>query len=139
MKKNAASFNERKLAIIGIVGVTASALIVGLFNPTTAGFFPVCPLHAATGLNCPGCGLTRGFHALFNGDFTQALQYNAALPIFALVFLYLFASMVAVAVRGRGLKLNILKPGLLWAFLIVTVVFGIVRNISVYPFTLLSP
>ncbi len=130
---------ERLLASAGILAVISASILVKTFNPTTAGFFPVCPLHSMTGLNCPGCGLTRGFHALFNGDIVQALHFNAVLPIYALLFLYLFASMVSVAVRGRGLSTKVFKPNFLFVFLIIAVVFGIVRNLPFYPFTFLSP
>jgi hypothetical protein len=36
----------------------------------------LCPLHAATGLPCPGCGVTRGVSALAQGDLSFALGAN---------------------------------------------------------------
>lgn len=133
------SVTERVLAGAGILAASAGAFVVGYFNPVTAGFFPVCPLFAATGLSCPGCGLTRGFHALFHGDFLDALQFNALLPVYALVFTYLFVSMLSIAARGRGLSFNIFRPNLIWSFLVIAIVFGVVRNFPLYPFTLLAP
>ncbi len=133
------SVTERVLAGAGILIVTTGAFVVGYFNPVTAGFFPVCPLHALTGLNCPGCGLTRGFHALFHGDVLSALHFNALLPVYLFVFVYLFVSLVLVAVRGRGLSFNIFRPNLLYGFFIIALIFGVVRNFPVYPFTLLAP
>ncbi len=130
---------ERILAGAGILAAAAGAFVVVYFNPVTAGFFPVCPLHALTGLNCPGCGLTRGFHALFHGDVLGALHFNALLPVYLLIFVYLFVSMLSVAARGRGLSFNIFRPNLIWSFLIIALVFGVVRNFPVYPFTLLAP
>jgi hypothetical protein len=139
MEKHFSSTIERILAGAGTLAVTAGAFAVGYFNPVTAGFFPVCPLHALTGLNCPGCGLTRGFHALFHGDVLGALHFNALLPVYLLVFAYLFVSMFLIAVKGRGLSFNIFRPGFIWSFLIIAMVFGVVRNIPVYPLTLLAP
>ena len=138
MKEPIESANKRILAAAGIVIAAAGVAVVGYFNPTTAGFFPVCPLHAMTGLNCPGCGLTRGFHALFNGDVLGALHFNAMLPIFLAVGIYLIISLVSVVFRGRGLQFNIFKPQLLWIFLVILVIFGIVRNLPFYPFTIFS-
>ncbi len=103
------SRKERILAAAGILTAASGAFAVGYFNPTTAGFFPVCPLHAMTGLNCPGCGMTRGFHALFHGDILSALHFNALLPAFLLVGIYLFISLGLIVIRGRGLSLNILQ------------------------------
>ncbi|MDQ6786420.1 MAG: DUF2752 domain-containing protein [Acidobacteriota bacterium] len=139
MSNSISSTTERVLAGAGILAAAAGAFVVVYFNPVTAGFFPVCPLHALTGLNCPGCGLTRGFHALFHGDVLGALHFNALLPVYLLIFVYLFVSMLSVAARGRGLSFNIFRPNLIWSFLIIALVFGVVRNFPVYPFTLLAP
>ena len=136
---NKVSIIERVLATSGIAAAAVGVFVVSYFNPTTAGFFPVCPLHATTGLNCPGCGLTRGLHAFFHGDVFGALHFNALLPVYLLVGIYLFVSLGLIVVRGRGLSFNVFKPQLLWGFLIVLLVFGIVRNLPFFPFTLLSP
>ncbi len=139
MENLISSTTERILAGAGIFAAAAGAFAVGYFNPVTAGFFPVCPLFSTTGLNCPGCGLTRGFHALFHGDVLGALHFNALLPIYVLIFVYLLVSMFSIAVRGRVLSFNIFRPNLIWSFLIVALVFGVVRNFPLYPFTLLAP
>lgn len=133
------SFRERALAGAAVSAAAASAFVVGYFEPTSAGFFPVCPLHALTGFNCPGCGLTRGFHALFGGDFPGALRFNALLPVYLFAFVYLFAWLVSIAVKGRGLSFNIFRPRFIWSFFIIAMIFGVVRNFPVYPFTLLAP
>jgi hypothetical protein len=133
------SIVERLFAGAGAAGMLAGAGAVAYFDPTTAGFFPVCPLYSLTGFACPGCGLTRGFHALFHGDVLGALDYNALLPAFALLIGFFFASMVLTAVRGRGLSFDLLKPKYLWVFLVLLLVFGVVRNIPVYPFSILFP
>ena len=138
-RTNKVSIIERVLATSGIAATTMGVFVVSYFNPTTAGFFPVCPLYATTGLSCPGCGLTRGFHALFHGDVFGALHFNVLLPIYLLVGIYFFVSLGLIVVRGRGLSFNVFKPQLLWGFLIVLLVFGIVRNLPFSPFTLLSP
>ena len=130
---------ERVLAATGIFAIGAGTSLVAYFNPTTAGFFPACPLHALTGLNCPGCGLTRGFHALFQGDVVSALRFNALLPVFGLIFAYLSVSLFLTAVRGRGLSWKIFYPAATYIFLFVVAAFFILRNLPFYPFTLLAP
>jgi len=138
-KSDSASAIERVFAGAGILTVGAGTFVVGYFNPTTAGFFPVCPLYSLTGIHCPGCGLTRGFHALFHGDVLTALHFNALLPVFALVFGFLFVSLVLIAVRGRGLSWRIFPPASLYGFLILAAAFFVLRNLPFYPFTLLAP
>lgn len=133
--------------MIGRVGAAGFALAaaagaawVAYFDPTTAGFFPVCPLNRMTGYACPGCGLTRGFHALFHGDVLGAMGYNALIPVWALLFGYLFLSLALFSVRGRGLPMKaLMHPVVLWSLLLVLLIFGVVRNLPFYPFTLLYP
>jgi hypothetical protein len=130
---------QRLIAAAGAVAMTAGAGMVAYFDPGKAGFFPVCPLYTLTGIACPGCGLTRGFHALLHGDLLGALDYNALTPIFAVIFGYLFVSMVLVAYRGRGLNFSIIKPKYLWGFMCFALVFAVLRNLPVYPFSVLYP
>ncbi|CAN5627862.1 DUF2752 domain-containing protein [soil metagenome] len=133
------STTERLLAAAGIVSAVGGAAFVTFFNPTTAGFYPVCPLFQTTGFACPGCGLTRGFHALFHGEVLTAIGFNAMLPLWAFIFSYLFFAMFVIAVRGRAPKLEVFKPQYIWGFFILALVFAVVRNLPYYPFTLLYP
>jgi len=139
MKNITNSTIERILSTAGILGGATAVFFVSYFNPVTAGFFPVCPLFSLTGLRCPGCGLTRGFHALFHGDVLTALHFNALLPVYALVFGFMFVSLVLVAVRGRGLSWKIFPPSAMYGILVLAAAFFVLRNLPFYPFTLLAP
>ena len=138
-KNRLASHLERFIAASGAATITAGAAAVWYFDPAKTGFFPVCPLYAMTGYACPGCGLTRGFHALFHGDVLTALDYNALLPLFGLLITFAFISMVFFAVRGRRVPIDLLHPTGLWVFFILLVTFGVVRNLPWYPFSVLFP
>lgn len=130
---------ERILAASAIFVASAATFFVAFFNPVTAGFFPVCPLYSMTGLYCPGCGLTRGFHALFHGDILGALDYNVFVPVYFLMFAYLGISLFLIAARGRGLPLKLAKPFYAYGFVALLLVFGVVRNFPFYPFNVLAP
>ena len=130
---------ERILAAGGAGAMLFGASLISYFDPTKAGFFPVCPLYTMTGLACPGCGLTRGFHALFHGDVLTALDYNAMLPFFAGLVGFGFVSLVYLAARGRRFPINLLHPTALCVFLVLLLVFGVTRNLPWYPFTVLFP
>ncbi len=131
--------SSRVAAGTGAGGMAVGAAVVGYFNPTTAGFFPNCPLFTLTGFACPGCGLTRGFHALFHGDVLAALDYNALLPFFGLLIGFGFVSLIVFALRGRRIPVNLLHPNALWVFLVLLLVFGVTRNLPWYPFSVLFP
>lgn len=130
---------ERVIAASGILVFGAGVYLVREFNPVTAGFFPQCPLYTITGFHCPGCGLTRGFHALLNGDFLTALHFNALIPFYLTFGLIVLASLFLTVFRGRGFSINFLKPWFLWSYLFISVAFGILRNIPSYPFNMLAP
>ena len=130
---------ERMLAATGASAIGAGAAAVWYFDPTKTGFFPVCPLYSLTGFACPGCGLTRGFHALFHGDILTALDYNALLPLFALLIGFAFISLLFFAVVGRRTRVTLLHPNALWGFFVLLLVFGVVRNLPWYPFSVLFP
>ena len=119
--------------------MTVGAAAVWYFDPTSGSFFPICPLYKATGFACPGCGLTRGFHALFHGDVVTALDFNALIPLVTIFLAYIFVSMLSVAARGRGLLFGNWNLVLLWGTLALLVLFGILRNLPYYPFTILFP
>ena len=62
--------------------LVGAAALVAAFDPAASGSrFPACQFKAVTGLWCPGCGLTRGFHELFNGHPVAALQHNVFIPL----------------------------------------------------------
>lgn len=130
---------ERLTAAASVLAFAAGSVAVWYFDPTKAGFFPVCPLYSLTGLACPGCGLTRGFHALFHGDLITALDYNALIPLIALIFGFFFVSMSLIAIRGKGLVTLTQFPKLLFGLFGLLIVFGVLRNLPFYPFTFLYP
>src|SRR5579859_5715880 len=84
---------------LAIGGVMAAGVCVTLyfFNPSQYHIYPVCAFHEMTGLNCPGCGATRGLYALLHGDFLAAVRDNA---------LFIFLLMAAA---GRGLWMAVEK------------------------------
>jgi hypothetical protein len=130
---------ERISAAAGVVAMLGGASTLWAVDPTTTHFLPVCPLYSMTGFACPGCGLTRGFHALFHGDVVTALDFNALIPIWTFVFGYLFLSLVLTATRGRGLSWKFITPGFLIGLMVVLLTFGVLRNLPYYPFTILFP
>jgi hypothetical protein len=66
-----------------IAGVAAAQLAAGHFRVGIP-----CVFHEATGLPCPGCGLTRSCLALFEGRLTDAVYLHPFGPVLlgALVF-----------------------------------------------------
>ncbi len=115
--------------VFGLGGVLALLAVFYFFDPVATRFFPRCLLHVTTGLHCPGCGSSRALHQLAHGNVAAAFGLNAlavaALPALALA-----------AWRGGTTRW---KPIWIWMVLFVVVLYGVLRNIPAYPFTLLAP
>jgi hypothetical protein len=117
----------KKAIVIG-AGVVVAGLIF-LVNPAASSLFPSCPLHTLTGLYCPGCGSTRAIHQLLHGHFATAFRFNplllCALPLIVAVVLWRHPVQV--------------RPAWIWTLVTVVAVFGVLRNLPIQPFSLLSP
>lgn len=62
----------------------------------------VCSLHAATGLPCPGCGLTRAFIAVVAGDAESATALHPFVwLIFPLVGVIALVGLLPSGARAR--------------------------------------
>jgi hypothetical protein len=139
-KKQSASTFERSFALAGLAAGAAACVVLRFVNPASSSLFPLCPLKTMTGIDCPGCGATRGMHALLNGDAVTALDYNLMLIIFVPLMVYGAVSLFLLGVRGRGLPYpKRYAAHAAFAFLFVMLAFGVLRNLPFYPFRVLAP
>jgi hypothetical protein len=125
--------------VVGVLVGAVGVILLRVFNPATAGFFPPCPVRYLTGLYCPGCGSLRAMHALLHGDLLQAWAMNP-LTVMLLPFLtYGLISEVLLRTRGLRLPQPRLSAGQIRALFAVIVMFGVVRNLPMQPFAWLAP
>jgi Protein of unknown function (DUF2752) len=135
---------RRKTVRVGLVAVAGLLLLTALYfvatnPPTDSSYYPKCLSYQITSIHCPGCGSTRALHALLNLQFEQAVAYNVVMV--ALLPLGIFVFLRSLWHRAQGTTPDRL-PGFVWFPRILTVVliaFWILRNIPVYPLTLLAP
>lgn len=100
---------------------------------------PKCVFYETTGLYCPGCGGTRAFLALTQGRVAEAFHDNLLWPFTLPLSFLVWASLIAYAVRGKGLPMDIKNPKLAIAAASVVIGYGVLRNIPFCPFNLLAP
>ena len=107
-------------------GAAAAAAVYALL--VKAGFGLSCPFYTLTGLQCPGCGNSRAAMALLRLDFAASFSHN---PLFlpqigyiAWVYLYSCVSYV----KGKRFTYTPPVPALDIAFLIICLLWGVVRN-----------
>ncbi|MFH0794385.1 MAG: DUF2752 domain-containing protein [bacterium] len=123
------------LSILALIGI----VVVYRYDPAHARFFPPCLFHRLTGLYCPGCGSTRALHQLLHGRPLQAMSLNP-LMILCLPFLgFSLLSELVREMRGRPLPTPTLSAQGICGLLSVILLYGVLRNLPFYPFTLLAP
>ena len=113
--------------LLGAMGIGAGAVLF-FFDPGTHAFYPVCLFHAMTGLNCPGCGMTRALSALLHGNFLLALKDNSLFVLTLAGLLIWSVRLALLKMRNRPVTFNV-PPKFLWTFLALALVFAVLRNL----------
>ena len=90
-------------ATVGLAAAGLAALAVACaVSPERAESGPVlCPFRLATGLPCPGCGLTRSWVFIAHGDFGAALRVNPFGYLTMAAAVALIAVVTAAVLGGR--------------------------------------
>ena len=133
---------RKEIYRISIIAATVSllALLYFFIDARHSQFFPACPFFTLTGLFCPGCGSQRAASSLLHGDLFDAANYNALLVVSTPLILYSAFISVSNIFRSTPVVQKIFySPLFVKAFLVVVVLFGVLRNVPVYPFTMLAP
>ncbi len=115
-----------------VAGIAASSTgYVALHNPNAPGSIGVCPLHATTGLWCPGCGGTRAAYDLAHGDILGAMSMN---PLFTLAVPLLVVLWIRWFARGQGVRLKDwpFPVAASWILPGIIVLFTVLRNTPMF-------
>ena len=122
-------------AILLIIGVAYTFL-----NPYgKASVLPKCIIHSATGLYCAGCGLQRAMHEFFQGNWYAAFRLNAFFTSILLVFLLDFVLLILRLEKIRPLPFLFKNQTLLLVVASLLILFMVLRNLPMEPFTFLAP
>jgi hypothetical protein len=132
MKASQAQTQRRVCAAAAAMAALAAAAVLFAFDPATAGFYPVCPLHQMTGLECPGCGGLRAAHQLLHGHLDAAWHLNPIVVLLVPVMLWLGLREVARELTGRTWPGIVNRPAYAWVLAAALVLFGILRNVPLH-------
>jgi Protein of unknown function (DUF2752) len=62
--------------LVSLIVLSLAVAAYALRETAGAGWMPGCFFRKITGLECPGCGMTRGTYALLHGRFLDAFLFN---------------------------------------------------------------
>ncbi|EYR64012.1 membrane protein [Actinotalea ferrariae CF5-4] len=114
-------------AAVGLL-TSAATLVLAVRSPYETGSYGVCPLLAVTGLWCPGCGGLRAVHALTQLDLAAAWGMNPLFVVGAPLLVLAWGLWLARSL-GRGPSVWGRATWPAWAFLVVSVLFAVLRNV----------
>ena len=130
------------IAFLSVLFTAALATVLLYFfvYPQYAAYFPKCIFYGIMGLHCPLCGSQRALIAFLKGDLITAMHDNVLMVglLFLLIYIFLvFLYRNLIAKNNYRKSFTIPFPAKF--ILLALIVFGILRNIPLYPFTLLAP
>ena len=119
---------------IGFNGVLILAvLLYPLYDKYLTGTsFNSCNMLDFLHLYCPACGGTRAFASLIKFDILASFKYNPIVPVCAAVFIACDIDMIKHLVRGTKEREMLVKPWMVYVFLIMWLVYFIVRNVLLF-------
>jgi hypothetical protein len=109
-------------------GVAAATLALHLRDPHVTHSWGVCPLYAATGVYCPGCGSLRAVNDLTNGHLGAAASSNLLLVALIPVALVLFGRWTIATWRGDDSAVALPRSVVIGLVALVAV-FVVARNL----------
>lgn len=119
--------DNKKVLLFLLILLVFGILVVFVFDVN-------CMFKSIIGIPCPGCGLTRGFRALFHGNIIEAEKYNIlTIPIF--IFLIVLGILMLIDIIKKTNKttelLQILAKHykLLIIIVIVNWIINIIRKV----------
>ncbi len=117
--------------VANALAMSALLLLAVLFvyPPTSARFYPTCPIREFLGIDCPGCGATRALAALLHGHLAEALRLNALFVLLLPVALAPAATTYRQAIRPGAFRWPSLPAPAIYATLAAAAIFTIARNI----------
>ena len=143
MLKLAVRIQQNKKMRIALVLCAGAVCAVGAFylyhhNPYS---YPLpCIFHLLTGLYCPGCGAGRACYSLLHLRVKDALSYNPLMTLLIpLICLYIMVRVIDWMITGGNHVDGKISVKLLVWILVLVFIYGALRNIPVFPFTLLAP
>lgn len=124
-KKN--TVRGRILHQMGIYGAVLGVLVLYYFWVRITGLALPCLFYMQTGLLCPGCGITRLFLSLAEGDFARAYSCNQAIFWLAPLALADFVWFHYLYFR-YGEKKSRFHTAAMFVMIVVLIIFFIWRN-----------
>lgn len=117
------------ITIIPIIGI----LLYFFYTKLDISF--VCIFHEITGLYCPGCGITRSFVAIVNGEYYQAFRFNpyGCLVLPFLIF-YIQYEFYCWGFNKKDCIIRKIPKSILYVLIVSVLIYGVLRNVEIFDY-----
>jgi len=122
-----------------LVFILGLAVLFFLLNPSENQLFPKCVFNSLTGYYCPGCGSQRAIHNLLHLDLAGVVTYNFLFLPAVLVIAYHYSHSLLNKKFGWKLPNILYKKYTPWIIFGIILLFWLLRNLPVYPLSVLAP
>lgn len=103
-------------------------MIKEFYQEFTCNKFLPCWFNLLTGYLCPGCGGTRSFYALMNGDIISSFKYNAFVPVMSIFAIIIYCRLFLKIVCNKNIKIFPKNDNFVYIPLVIFLVYFLVRN-----------
>lgn len=115
--------NKKGIFLIFSILLVFGILVVFIFDVN-------CVFKSITNIPCPGCGLTRGFRSLFQGNIIKAEGYNIlTVPIFIFLMISLLLFLVDVFKKSNKLDKFLKSISNHYILIIILIIISWIINI----------
>lgn len=123
-----------------VVAVFLGMLSLYFFwDPSHVAIFPKCPFHELTGIYCPGCGSQRAVHDIINGEVIDGFRHNYLIIMVIMILGYQGYVLFSQHILKKTVENLLHKSKITNTILVLVIMFWILRNINIFPFTELAP
>lgn len=109
------------ILLMFIVKVAYKSFITGKFLP--------CLFNLVTGYLCPGCGGTRSFFSLMEGDIISSFKYNAFVPIMVISAIVVYVKLFIKVILEKDINVLPKDDRFVYIPLILFLIYFVIRNI----------
>jgi hypothetical protein len=130
-----------KIVINGglLIALTGLAVLFFVLDPAEHSLFPRCIFYSLSGYYCPGCGSQRAIHSLLHLNIPGVVQNNVLFLPAVLTIAYHFLHSVLNRLFNWRLPNIFYLKNTPWIILGIILLFWLLRNLPVYPFSVLAP
>ncbi len=115
---------DQRIIRFSIAGILFLIILTSVYYDPVNYKIADCSFKYMTGLSCPGCGLTRSFHAGANLHIAQAFAIHLMGPFFLLGFIFLFLKYLIESVTGKTIQLEIKRAVIKTVLLIIGITWA---------------